>query len=113
MHPAIQFFFLEAAREINGRGSFFSERGEFPSFKDSIFHDSHIAVHYENNHYPLLSTYVPFWLAELINRLIFILLPFFALAYQILQSLPGYRTKRIQNKINLRFIESLGVRAAE
>ena len=100
MHPAIQFLFLEAAREINGRGSFFSERGEFPSFKDSILPDSPIAVHYENNHYPLLSTYVPFWLAELINRLVFILLPFCALAYPILQSLPGYRTKRMQNKIN-------------
>lgn len=100
MHPAIQFLFLEAAREINGRGSFFAQRGEFPSFKDAILPDSPIAVHYENNHYPLLSTYVPFWLAELINRLIFILLPFCAIAYPVLQSLPGYRTKRMQNKIN-------------
>jgi hypothetical protein len=100
MHPAIQFLFLEAAREINGRGSFFSERGEFPSFKDSVLPDSPIAVHYENNHYPLLSAYVPFWFAELINRLIFILLPFCALAYPILQALPGFRRKRMQNKIN-------------
>ncbi len=100
MHPAIQFLFLEAAREINGRGSFFSRRGEFPSFKDSVLPDSPIAVHYEKNNYPLLSTYVPFWLAELINRLIFIFLPFCALAYPILQALPGYRTKRMQNKIH-------------
>lgn len=99
MHPAIQFLFLEAAREINGRGSFFSTRGEFPSFKDSVLPDSPIAVHYENNHYPLLSAYAPFWLAELINRLIFILLPFCALAYPILQALPGFRRKRMQNKI--------------
>lgn len=76
MHPAIQFLFLEATREINGLGSFFSKRGEFPSFKDSILPDSPIAVHYEHNHYPLISAYVPFWLAELINRLFFILLPF-------------------------------------
>jgi TRAP-type uncharacterized transport system substrate-binding protein len=100
MHPALQFLFLEAAREINGRGSFFSKRGEFPSFKDSILPDSPIAVHYEKNNYPLLSAYVPFWLAELINRLIFIFLPFCALAYPILLALPSYRTKRMQNKIN-------------
>jgi len=100
MHPALQFLFLEAAREINGRGSFFSKRGEFPSFKDSILPDSPIAVHYEKNNYPLLSAYVPFWLAELINRLIFIFLPFCAIAYPVLQALPGYRTKRMQNKIN-------------
>ena len=100
MNPAIQFLFLEAAREINGRGSFFSKRGEFPSFKDSILPDSPVAVHYEKNHYPLISNYVPFWFAELINRLVFILLPFCAIAYPILQALPGYRAKRMQNKIN-------------
>ena len=100
MNPAIQFLFLEAAREINGRGSFFAQRGEFPSYKDSILPDSPVAVHYEQNHYPLLSNYVPFWLAELINRLIFILLPFCAITYPILQALPGYRAKRMQNKIN-------------
>jgi hypothetical protein len=100
MHPAIQFLFLEAAREINGRGSFFSERGEFPSFKDAIFPDSPVAVHYEKNRYPLLSNYVPFWLAELINRLVFIMLPFCLIAYPILQALPGFRTRRMQNKIN-------------
>lgn len=100
MNPAIQFLFLEAAREINGRGSFFAKRGEFPSYKDSILPDSPVAVHYEKNHYPLISNYVPFWFAELINRLIFILLPFCAVAYPILQALPGYRAKRMQNKIN-------------
>jgi TRAP-type uncharacterized transport system substrate-binding protein len=100
MHPAIQFLFLEAAREINGKESFFAERGEFPSFKDSVLIESPVAIHYEKNNYPLLATYFPFWIAELINRLIFILLPFFVLGYPILQSLPSYRTKRMQNKIN-------------
>ena len=100
MHPAIQFLFLEAAREINGKESFFSERGEFPSFKDSMLPESPVAVHYEKNNYPLLATYFPFWVAELINRLIFVLLPFCVLGYPLLQALPGYRAKRMQNKIN-------------
>lgn len=100
MHPAIQFLFLEAAREINGRGSFFAERGEFPSFKDSMLKESPVAVHYEKNNYPLLAAYFPFWLAELISRLIFVFLPFCVVAYPILQALPGYRAKRMQNKIN-------------
>jgi TRAP-type uncharacterized transport system substrate-binding protein len=100
MHPAIQFLFLEAAREINGKASFFAKRGEFPSFKDSALIESPVAVHYEKNNYPLLAAYFPFWIAELINRLVFILLPFCILGYPILQSLPSYRTKRMQNKIN-------------
>lgn len=100
MHPAIQFLFLEAAREINGRESFFSKRGEFPSFKDSQLPESPVAVHYEKNRYPLISAYFPFWLAEFINRLVFILLPFLVLAYPALQALPSFRTKRMFNKIN-------------
>lgn len=100
MHPALQFLFLEAAREINGKESFFSERGEFPSFKDSMLTESPVAVHYEKNNYPLLTSYFPFWVAELINRLVFILLPFCVLGYPILQALPSFRTRRMQNKIN-------------
>ena len=100
MHPAIQYLFLEAAREINGKGSFFAPRGEFPSFKNTMFPESSVAIHYEKNSYPFLVAYLPFWLAELVNRLIFILLPFLVVSYPILQALPGYRTRRMQNKIN-------------
>ena len=100
MHPAIQFLFLEAAREINGKESFFADRGEFPSFKDSLWPESPIAVHYEKNRYPLISAYFPFWLAEFLNRLLFILLPFCVIAYPVLRSLPSYRTKLMYNKIN-------------
>ena len=100
MHPAIQFLFLEAAREINGKESFFAERGEFPSFKDSMLPESPVAIHYEKNNYPLLIAYFPFWIAELISRLIFVLLPFCVLGYPILRALPGYRARRMQNKIN-------------
>lgn len=100
MHPAIQFLFLEAARQINGKESFFSERGEFPSFKDSLWPESPVAVHYEKNRYPLVSAYFPFWIAEFISRLLFIFLPFCVIAYPVLRSLPSYRTKLMYNKIN-------------
>ena len=100
MHPAIQFLFLEAAREINGRESFFTKKGEFPSFKDSLLPESPVAIHYEKNRYPLIATYFPFWLAEFISRLVFVLLPFCVLAYPALQALPSFRTRRMYSKIN-------------
>lgn len=100
MHPALQFLFLEAAREINGRPSFFAERGEFPAFKNTGFQESPVALHYEKNGSPLLMTYLPFWLAEMVNRLIFVFLPFCALTYPVLLTLPGYRNKRMRRKIN-------------
>lgn len=100
MHPALQFLFLEAAHEINGKANFFAKRGEFPFFGDSHFPESAVAVHYEKNGSPWLMTFFPFWLAELINRLVFIFLPFCAIAYPVLISLPGYRNKRIRRRIN-------------
>lgn len=100
MHPALQFLFLEAAREINGAASFFAESGEFPSFKNLQMPESPVALHYEKNGSPLLMLYFPFWVAELINRLVFVLLPFCAVAYPVLLMLPGYRNKRMQRKID-------------
>ncbi len=99
MHPALQFLFLEAAHAINGKANFFAKRGEFPFFGDSRFPESPVALHYEKNGSPLLMTYFPFWLAELINRLVFVFLPFCAIAYPVLISLPGYRDKRMRRKI--------------
>ena len=100
MHPAIQFLFLEAARHINGKQSFFAQRDEFPSFKDSLWPESPVAVHYEKNRYPLIAAHFSFWLAEFINRLLFILLPFCVIAYPVLRSLPSFRTRLMYNKIN-------------
>jgi TRAP-type uncharacterized transport system substrate-binding protein len=99
MHPALQFLFLEAAREINGKASFFARQGEFPSFKNLALPESPVALHYEKNSSPLLMLYFPFWLAELIDRLAFVFLPFLALSYPVLLMLPGYRNKRMQRKI--------------
>ena len=100
MHPALQFLFLEAAREINSKATFFSSHGEFPSFKNAGLPESPVALHYQKNGSPLLMTYLPFWLAEMVNRLIFVFLPFCALAYPVLLTLPGYRNKRLRRKID-------------
>ncbi len=100
MHPAIQFLFLEAAKEINGKSSFFAERGEFPAFKNSGLPESPVAVHFEQKGSPLLMDYLPFWLAELVNRLFVVLLPFCVFAYPVILALPTYRKRRVQVRIN-------------
>ncbi len=44
--------------------------------------------------------YMPFWLAEFLNRMLILLLPLGAFAYPIIKSMPGYRTNRARSKIN-------------
>jgi len=111
MHPAIQLLFLMAAQEINGKESFFAKRGEFPAFMNSEFPESPIAQQFHQRGLPVLMDFLPFWVAEFLHRMFFTLLPFFAIAYPILLSLPSYRLRRVQAKLNriygeLKFFEN-------
>ena len=100
LHPAIQYLFLAAEKEINGHPGFFAHRGEFPSFKGSGLPESPVFQRYEQNGQPWLMNYLPFWLAELMNRLAVIVLPFLAIAYPLLSSLPKFKTQQIYMRIN-------------
>ena len=100
LHPAIQYLFIAAAKEINGQPGFFARRGEFPSFKNSGLPESPVFQRYEQNGQPWLMNYFPFWLAELINRLAVIVLPFLVVAFPVLSSLPKFKAQRIHSRIN-------------
>jgi len=100
LHPAIKYLFLIAARSINGKESFFSKEGEFPRFLDSTqFRSKEAEIFYEKGT-PTLMQFMPFWLAEFIGRLFVTLLPFFALAYPIIRSMPNYHKNRVRGRIN-------------
>jgi TRAP-type uncharacterized transport system substrate-binding protein len=100
MHPALQYLFLEAAEAINGKQSFFAKRGEFPKFNHSAFPESIVAARFEKSGVPPIMNYLPFWVAEFVNRMFILIVPFLALAYPIVSSLPNYRNKRVQVRIN-------------
>ena len=100
LHPAIQFLFLQAATAINGSSTFFTQRGEFPSYKSSDFTESVVANRFEKNGTPWLMDYFPFWLAELINRIAVLVLPICAVAYPFMLALPGFRLKRVRKRLS-------------
>ena len=100
LHPAIQMLFLQAAREINGKESFFSKRGEFPSFQNSGLTESAQATLYYDKGLPFLMNYLPFTLAEIIHRMIFLILPLLAIAFPVIQYVPQLWDKYMRNRIN-------------
>ena len=100
LHPALQYLFLEAAEAINGKQSFFAKRGEFPKFNRSAFPESEVAARFEKSGVPPIMNYLPFWVAEFIHRMFLLIVPFLAFAYPIVSSLPNYRSKRVQTRIN-------------
>lgn len=99
LHPAVQFLLMKAAVKINGTGSFFADPGLFPRFEDSNIPRSQVADEFYQKGSPYLQRHLPFWLAELVDRLILVLMPFAALAYPIIVSLPKYRFRRMNRRI--------------
>ena len=110
MHPAIQLLFMQASSAIVGHRTFFSRYHEFPAFKESIVPESEVAKRFFQKGPPFLMEYLPFWLAEFLDRMFFLMLPLFAFAYPILRTMPGYRLARVNSRINevygeLKFLE--------
>lgn len=100
LHPAIQLLFLEAAKEINGAKSYFAKTGEFPAYINSEAPLSSEARYFYQNGTPPLMKYLPFWAAEFIERMFFLLLPFMVFAFPFVKSIPTYRVNLARKQIN-------------
>lgn len=110
LHPALQTLLLQAASEVHGKSGFFQDAGEFPSYKDQMLPLSPDADRYFKSGAPFLQRYLPFWLAVLVDRLIVMLVPIFALLIPLLKVAPAIYSWRVRSKVfrcygELKFLE--------
>jgi TRAP transporter TAXI family solute receptor len=99
LHPALVYLFLRAASQVNGEATLLSARGEFPSLKDADFPYSEEARRYFRSGPPLLQRYLPFWGANLVDRLWIMLLPILAVALPLIKLLPPLYAWRVRSRI--------------
>ena len=99
LHPALQSLLLQAASEVHGRAGFFQRAGEFPAYKDRLLPLSPEAARYFKAGPPFLQRYLPFWLAVLIDRLMVLLIPVFALLIPLLKVAPAIYSWRVRSKV--------------
>lgn len=99
LHPALVDLFVDAAREIHGEQGFFRQAGEFPGTTQVDLAVSPEADRHKHFGSRFLYQYLPFWVAAIIERAIFILIPLAALLFPLFHYLPQILRWRIRSRI--------------
>lgn len=89
LHPALQYLLLEAMREAHSPPGPFSRQGEFPAVQAQDLPLSPQAERYYRSGRPWLYEYTNFWLAVLLDRMVFILIPVLVALIPVLRYAPG------------------------
>jgi len=117
-HPALGILMLQAATEVHGRAGILQKAGEFPAPRESEFPLAAEAVRYYKNGPPFLQRYLPFWLANVIERMAVLLLPLIAVGLPMFRVLPALIQWRNKSKVfkwygELKFLEAQAAASAD
>lgn len=98
-HPAILQLFAQTAIGLHGGGSWFSRAREYPSLEHSEVPVSPEAVRAIRSGPPFLQRYLPFWLANLIERMWLAMGLIIALVLPLSRIVPPIYTFRIRSRV--------------
>ncbi len=98
-HPALVQLFVQAARDIHGEPGWFAKGGQFPSKEDIEFPLAPEAERFLKSGPPLMQRYLPFWLANLIDRMWVALFSIIALLIPLARVVPPLYNFRIRSRI--------------
>lgn len=99
IHPAIVDLLVQAGGEIHGGTGWFRRAGEFPSSRYTEIPLADEAARFYKSGPPLLQRYLPFWLANLIERMWVILIPLIALLVPLSRILPPLYEWRVRSRV--------------
>ncbi len=99
LHPALTYVLLDSANEVHNQEDYFTPRGYFPNQNIQDFTLSDETKRYFKTGRPFLQRYLPFWLANFIERRFLILLPFMALLIGLLQAIPKMYEARMKKRL--------------
>jgi hypothetical protein len=88
LHPALQYLLLEAMREIHGPPGPFNRLGEFPAEQSGDLALSPTAQAFYRSGPPFWQRYTSFWLASLLSRILFFVIPIVAMLIPVMGFAP-------------------------
>ncbi|HUJ85764.1 MAG TPA: TAXI family TRAP transporter solute-binding subunit [Burkholderiales bacterium] len=98
-HPALVQLFVQAAARIHGGAGWIVPAGRFPSPQSTEFPLAPEAERYYRSGPPLLQRYLPFWLANLIDRMWVALFSIVAVLIPLSRVVPPVYRFRIRSRI--------------
>jgi TRAP-type uncharacterized transport system substrate-binding protein len=98
-HPALLQLFIQAAQQIHGDAGWFHHKGDFPKAAGTEQPLAKEAQRFYANGTPVLQRYLPFWLANLIERMWPALVTIFAVMLPLSRTLPPLYEFRIRSRI--------------
>jgi TRAP-type uncharacterized transport system substrate-binding protein len=98
-HPAVIQLFVQAANKIHARPGWFARAGQFPSPENSEFPLAKEAERYFKSGAPLLQRYLPFWLANLIDRMWVALISIIAVLIPLSRIIPPIYEFRVRSRV--------------
>ncbi len=89
-HPAIMFLLLDVASDIHKAPGPVHNYKQFPSDQNLTFAQSAESKRFFTTGRPFLQRYLPFWLANLVERLLVSIVPVLAIAIPLIKLVPAF-----------------------
>ncbi len=99
LHPALAYLLLRAAAEVHNAPTLFSGLRAFPAPNDTELPLSPEAARFYKSGPPLLQRYLPYWGANLVDRLLVLLLPALVVLIPAARLLPQLYRWRVRSRI--------------
>lgn len=103
MHPALDYLLLEAAREVHKGATLLNRPGEFPNPRATDFPLAEEAQRYYRDGRPFLQRYMPYWVANALQRFLLVLVPLLAIAIPLFRSIPLLYAFKEKSRLNRRY----------
>jgi TRAP transporter TAXI family solute receptor len=98
-HPALLQLFAQAARDLHGPAGWFNRAGTFPTLEHSEYPVSREAERAITGGMPFLQRYLPFWLANLVERMWLALGIIIAILLPLSRIVPPLYEFRIRSRV--------------
>ncbi len=98
-HPALVQLFVQAAHQVHGGAGWFQRKGDFPNTRNTELPLADEAERFFKDGPPLLQRYLPFWLANLVDRMWVVLISIVAVLIPLSRVVPPLYEFRIRSRI--------------